>query len=231
MSISKSLTSSFLVALAVTLTAPPVRAGEVATPIPPPAYDPAPASAAAQTLVMAGGCFWGVQGVFQHVRGVSEAVSGYAGGKDTTAHYPIVSMGKSGHAEAVKITYDPNAVTLGQLLQVYFSVAHDPTQLNAQGPDKGTQYRSAIFVSNPGQERVAQEYIKQLNKVHAFDRPVVTRLEPLSKFYPAEDYHQDYLTKHPNQPYIVINDLPKIQNLKRLFPALYRDKANLVSGS
>jgi peptide-methionine (S)-S-oxide reductase len=217
------------VAFAVVL-ATPGRANETATLAPPPAYDPAPANEGSQTLVLAGGCFWGVQGVFQHVAGVSEAVSGYAGGAQATAHYEIVSEGRSGHAEAVKITYDPKAVSLGQLLRVYFSVAHDPTQLNAQGPDQGTQYRSAIFFADAAQERVARDYIAQLDKARVFDRPIVTRLEPLAQFYSAEDHHQDYLTRHPHEPYIVINDLPKLEELKRLLPEFYRAQAKLVFG-
>jgi peptide-methionine (S)-S-oxide reductase len=175
-----------------------------------------------QKLVVAGGCFWGVQGVFQHVKGVSRAVSGYAGGAKETAHYDRVSQGDSGHAESVEITYDPKEVSVGELLRVYFSVAHDPTQLNRQGPDVGTQYRSAIFVTSPEEEKIVRDYIAQLSSAKAFSAPIVTRLEPLEAFYPAETYHQDYLVRHPAQPYIVYNDLPKIDNLKRLFPSLYR---------
>jgi peptide-methionine (S)-S-oxide reductase len=229
--VSKSSPAAFVAAIALAaFMATPTRASETATVAPPPAYDPAPASGAPQTLVLAGGCFWGVQGVFQHVAGVSEAVSGYAGGAQATAHYEIVSEGRSGHAEAVKITYDPKLVSLGQLLRVYFSVAHDPTQLNAQGPDHGTQYRSAIFFADAAQERMARDYIAQLDKALVFVRPIVTRLEPLTRFYSAEDHHQDYLAQHPHEPYIVINDMPKIENLKRLFPELYRARAKLVFG-
>lgn len=179
-------------------------------------------------VVFAGGCFWGVQGVFQRVRGVARAISGYAGGEKETARYDKVSRGDSGHAEAVEIAYDPKEVSLGELLRVYFSVAHDPTQLNRQGPDVGTQYRSAIFVTSPEEEKIARDYIAQLSGAKAFPAPIVTRLEPLKAFYPAEAYHQDYLIRHPEQPYVAYNDLPKIDNLKRLFPTLYRDKPALT---
>jgi peptide-methionine (S)-S-oxide reductase len=230
--LSKSLRAACFAAAALSfaLMAPSASAGQTATLAPPPAFDPAPTNDSLQTLVVAGGCFWGVQGVFQHVAGVTEAVSGYAGGDEAAAHYEIVSLGRSGHAEAVKIAYDPKIVSLGQLLRVYFSVAHDPTQLNAQGPDRGTQYRSAIFFADAVQQRVAHDYITQLDKSGAFDRPIVTRLEPLSKFYAAETYHQDYLMRHSSQPYIVINDLPKVEHLKRLFPELYRAQPKLVLG-
>jgi peptide-methionine (S)-S-oxide reductase len=209
--------------------AAPLLGAETAT-LAPPMNDPAPVDEGMQTVVLAGGCFWGVQGVFQHVVGVSEAVSGYAGGAQNTATYGSVSSGRTGHAESVKVTYDPKLVSLGKLLRVYFSVAHDPTQLNAQGPDQGTQYRSAIFFSDKAQEKIARDYIAELDQAHIFARPIVTTLEPLAKFYPAESYHQDYLIHHPHQPYIVINDLPKIDNLKRLFPDLYRAEPKLVSG-
>ncbi|HEY4169421.1 MAG TPA: peptide-methionine (S)-S-oxide reductase MsrA [Reyranella sp.] len=201
---------------------------ETAHEIPVPAVD-APAGASPQTLVLAGGCFWGVQGVFQHVAGVTGAVSGYAGGEQSTAHYELVGSGRTGHAESVKITYDPGKVSLGTLLQVYFSVAHDPTELNRQGPDVGTQYRSTIFVMNDEQAKVAQAYIAQLDTAKLFSRKIVTTIERNRTFYPAEDYHQDYLTLHPHQPYIVFNDLPKIENLKRLFPLIYRTEPALVS--
>jgi peptide-methionine (S)-S-oxide reductase len=189
---------------------------------------PAPADAGLETLVLAGGCFWGVQGVFQHVVGVERAVSGYAGGDRASARYEIVSGGRSGHAEAVEVTYDPKTVSLGQLLRVFFSVAHDPTRLDAQGPDHGTQYRSAIFVSGPAQERVARDYIARLGAAKAFARPIVTRLEKFSAFHPAEDDHQDYLVHHPDNPYVVVNDLPKIEQLRRLLPALYRAEPKLA---
>ena len=193
-----------------------------ATPLPNPKID-APLSKAvmSQTVVFAGGCFWGVEAVFEHVRGVTRVVSGYAGGSADTASYEQVSSGTTGHAESVRITYDPSRISYGQLLKVFFSVAHDPTELNRQGPDTGTQYRSAIFFGNDEQKRVAEAYIVQLQTAHAFPRPVVTRITPLKAFYEAEAYHQDYLAHHPDQPYIVINDLPKIANLQRQFPKLY----------
>ena len=168
--------------------------------------------------MLAGGCFWGVQGVFQHVKGVSSAVSGYSGGESSTAHYEIVGSGKTGHAEAVSITFDPNVISYGRILQIYFSVAHDPTQLNRQGPDRGTQYRSTIFPANPEQAKIAKAYIDQLNQAKVFDDAIVTTIEPDRQFYPAEDYHQDFLTLNPNYPYIVINDLPKIEDSKTLLP-------------
>lgn len=208
----------------------PARAAEDAVVIPPPATDIAPAGEGLKTLVLAGGCFWGVQGVYQHTRGVANAVSGYAGGKASTANYEATTRGNTGHAEAVQITYDPKQVSLGKLLQIYFSVVHDPTQLNRQGPDTGTQYRSTIFTSDPAEKKLAQDYIAQLNAAKVYKKIVATTLEPLQAFYPAEDYHQDYLTLHPNQPYIVFNDLPKIENLKKLFAADYRDKPALVRG-
>lgn len=173
------------------------------------------------TAVFAGGCFWGVEAVFKHVKGVSSAVSGYAGGSAKTAHYEIIGTGLTGHAESVQVSYDPSQISYGQLLRVFFSVAHDPTQLNRQGPDAGTQYRSAIFYADPEQQRIAQAYIDQLSKVKAFGRPIVTQLAPLNAFYPAEDYHQDYLAKHPENMYIVINDLPKLANLRQEFPQIY----------
>ena len=193
-----------------------------AAPLPDPTLD-APASTAkgAQTAVFAGGCFWGVEAVFEHVRGITEVVSGYSGGSAGTAKYDRVSSGSTGHAESVRITYDPSHVTYGQLLKVFFSVAHDPTELNRQGPDTGTQYRSAIFYTNDEQKRIAEAYIAQLQAAHAFSRPIVTQVTPLKAFYEAEAYHQDYLVRHPNQPYIVINDLPKVVNLQRQFPTLY----------
>ena len=183
-----------------------------------------PASAAPdlQMAVFAGGCFWGVDAVFKHVKGVSEVVSGYAGGAAATAHYDQVSNGDSGHAEAVRIRFDPKQVSYQQLLQVFFSVAHDPTQLNRQGPDVGSQYRSAIFFSGAEQQAAARSYIEQLNTTHRFSRPVVTQLVPLQQFFPAEDYHQNYLALHPNQPYIVFNDMPKLQHLRDQFPSLYQ---------
>ncbi|TIL61802.1 MAG: peptide-methionine (S)-S-oxide reductase MsrA, partial [Mesorhizobium sp.] len=175
--------------------------------------------------------FWGVQGVFQHVKGVSKAVSGYTGGSKENAVYEVVGTGSTGHAESVEITYDPSQVTYGQLLQVYFSVAHNPTQLNYQGPDHGTQYRSTIFAGNDEQKKVAESYIAQLDKAKVFSQPIVTTLETGKTFYPAEDYHQDFLTLNPTYPYIVYNDLPKVANLKTLFPKLYSETPVLVLAS
>jgi peptide-methionine (S)-S-oxide reductase len=203
---------------------------ESAKVVPPPAVD-APAGQAPQVIVLAGGCFWGVQGVFQHVDGVTSAVSGYAGGAKDTAQYDRVTSGRTGHAEAVRITYDPNKVSLGRLLQIYFSVTHDPTQLNRQGPDVGTQYRSTIFPTNDEQARVAKAYIDQLDQARVYGAKVVTTIEPGQAFYPAEGYHQDYKTLHPRQPYIAMHDLPKVDALKRLFPQAYRSEPMLVSKS
>jgi peptide-methionine (S)-S-oxide reductase len=219
----------FLTLIALALLTAGLAAQERAVSLPPPAFDPTPASDRRQKLVVAGGCFWGMQGVFQHVKGVSRAVSGYAGGTEKTAHYNLVSQGDTRHAESVEIDYDPKAVSLGKLLQVFFSVGHDPTQLNRQGPDEGTQYRSAIFFSSSEQETIARSYIAQLSAAKAFEAPIVTKLEPLSGFYPAEAYHQDYLIQHPRAPYIVFNDLPKIENLKRLFPNLYKETPALTN--
>lgn len=205
----------------------PSRAAEEAFIIPPPSADIAPAEGL-KTFVLAGGCFWGVQGVYQHTKGVTNAVSGYAGGKASTANYEATTRGNTGHAEAVQITYNPKEVSLGKLLQIYFSVVHDPTQLNRQGPDTGTQYRSTVFTSDPAERKLVQDYIAQLNGAKVYKKPIATTLEPLQGFYPAEDYHQDYLTLHPNQPYIVFNDLPKIENLKKIFAENYREKPALV---
>jgi len=177
-----------------------------------------------QTAVISGGCFWGIQAVFQHVKGVISATSGYSGGAAGTAEYELVSNGDTGHAESVKITYDPSQITYGQLLRVFFSVAHDPTQLNRQGPDTGSQYRSSIFYNNDEQKRIAEAYIAQLDKAKVFARPIVTQLVPLKAFYPAEAYHQDYATRHPNSPYIVYNDAPKVARLRQQFPDLYTGK-------
>ncbi len=184
---------------------------------------------AAETVVLAGGCFWGVQAVFQHVNGVTKVVSGYAGGSADTAHYEMVGTGRTGHAEAVEITYNPGVITPGDLLRVYGSVAHDPTQLDRQGPDVGTQYRSAIFVRNDEQRRISENYIAQLDKSGVFGRPLATRIERLEAFYPAERYHQDFATLHPDHPYIAAIDRPKVENLKRLFPELYRETPVLVT--
>jgi peptide-methionine (S)-S-oxide reductase len=204
------------------------RAAERAVVLPPPATDAAAANGESQTVVLAGGCFWGVQAVFQHTKGVTKAVSGYAGGTKETARYNVVSSGTTGHAESVQITFDPRQISYGRILQIYFSVAHDPTQLDRQGPDDGPQYRSAIFFANPEQQQVAQAYIAQLDKTGAFKHPIVTKLTKYDAFYPAETYHQDYATLHPENPYIVYNDLPKVENLKKLFPDLYREQPVLV---
>jgi len=217
-----------LLAVAAGLSVPRSSAEEARL-APPPAVDEA-AGGTSETAVLAGGCFWGVQGVFQHVEGVASAVSGYAGGSAGTAQYETVSDGGTGHAESVKITFDPRRISYGRILQIYFSVAHDPTQLNRQGPDIGTQYRSAIFPVDAAQARVAKAYIEQLNRAGVFDAAIVTKIEPGRSFYPAEDYHQDYLTLHPTSPYIAINDLPKVEALQRLFPDSYRADPVLVAG-
>jgi peptide-methionine (S)-S-oxide reductase len=236
----RSLIAALLVAAAWTLWTTLAVSGEAATAIPAPAVDaPAQQSAASETAVLAGGCFWGVQAVFQHVKGVTQAVSGYAGGTKESAQYETVSSGSTGHAESVAVTFDPRVVSYGTILQVYFSVAHNPTELNRQGPDTGTQYRSAIFARDEAQRRVAEAYIAQLDKAGMFHRPIVTEVKNMSgdatgdtgSFYPAEAYHQNYATRHPDNPYIAINDLPKVGNLKRLFPALYQDAPVLVSGA
>ena len=224
--------TTVLGALAVALAAWGVlgsgAAAEHAVKIPPPAQD-ATATAATETAVFAGGCFWGVQAVFQHTRGVLNAVSGYAGGDKSGATYNAVSSGRTGHAEAVQVTFDPKQVTYGQLLQIYFSVAHDPTTLNRQGPDSGTQYRSAVFFKDADQKRVTERYIAQLDAAKVFPARIVTQVAPLTAFYPAEAYHQDYATVHPTSPYIATFDLPKIANLKATMPDLYRDKPVLVA--
>ena len=191
--------------------------------IPSPAVDaPLVAHAGAQTAVFSGGCFWGVQAVFQHVKGVADATSGYTGGEESTAEYEMVSTGSTGHAESVKVTFDPSQVSYGQLLKVFFSVAHDPTQLNRQGPDEGTQYRSMISYANADQKRIAEAYIAQLDKAKVFHGRIVTQVVPLKAFYSAEAYHQNYATLHPDNPYIAINDLPKVAHLKQMFPQLYK---------
>ena len=224
---------AFLLAATTALTLAftmPYRAAEEAVVIPAPAVDAAPASGI-QTAVLAGGCFWGVQGVFQHTAGVVNAVSGYAGGTKATADYKAVSSGRTDHAESVEIKYDPKKISYGKILQIYFSVVHDPTQLNRQGPDVGPQYRSAIFTTSDEQKKVAEAYIAQLNAAKVFKKPIVTKLGPLEAFYPAEAYHQDYLTLHPNQPYIAYNDIPKVENLKKLFADNYIEKPTLVNAS
>jgi peptide-methionine (S)-S-oxide reductase len=208
----------------------PPSAADDAKVIPAPTIDEdtGTSPATSETAIFAGGCFWGVQGVFQHVNGVTKAVSGYTGGEASTAHYEMVGSGETGHAESVEVTFDPHKVSYGQLLQIYFSVAHDPTELNFQGPDMGTQYRSTVFPTNTEQAMVAESYIKQLGEAHVFGNDIVTTIEEGKTFYAAEDYHQDYLTLHPNQPYIAINDLPKVQNLKELYPERYREEPVLV---
>lgn len=205
------------------------RAAESAVSIPAPAVDDRKEGDGLQTAVLAGGCFWGVQGVFQHVKGVHRVLSGYAGGAQATADYETVSGGATGHAESVQITFDPREISYGELLRVYFSVAHDPTQLNRQGPDSGTQYRSSIFYAGDAQKKIADSYIAQLNGAHVFAKPIATRVEALKHFYPAEDHHQDFLINNPRHPYIVFNDLPKIKNLQRVFPGQYRDSPVTVS--
>jgi peptide-methionine (S)-S-oxide reductase len=204
-------------------------AAEDAHIVPAPLVDEATGAVTTEVATLAGGCFWGVQGVFQHVDGVISAVSGYAGGDKATAEYEKVSTGMTGHAESVKVTFDPRKITYGRILQIYFSVAHNPTELNRQGPDHGTQYRSAIFPADAEQARVAAAYIAQLDQAHVFNAAVVTKIEPGRTFYPAEPYHQDYLTRNPGNPYIAFNDLPKIDNLKRLLPGVYRPKPVLVA--
>ncbi len=206
------------------------RAAEPAVTIPAPALDePSAGAGATEEAVLAGGCFWGVQGVFQHVKGVISAVSGYAGGDKATAHYEIVGSGTTGHAESVRIVFDPRQISYGRILQIYFSVVHDPTQLNRQGPDVGTQYRSAIFTETAEQAKVGKAYIAQLNQARVFDAAIVTKISELKGFYPAEGYHQNYLTLHPESPYIEFVDLPKIDNLRRLFADVYRADPVLVA--
>jgi peptide-methionine (S)-S-oxide reductase len=207
----------------------PSNAPSNAAEVPAPVVDEPLGAAQAEVAVLAGGCFWGVQGVFQHVTGVTQAVSGYAGGTQATAEYETVSGGRTGHAESVQITFDPRTISYGRLLQIYFSVAHDPTELNRQGPDVGPQYRSAIFPTSAEQAEVARAYIDQLGQTGVFKAPIVTRIEPDQTFYPAEAYHQDYLTRNPGSPYIMINDLPKIDNLKRIEPDVYRADPVLVA--
>jgi len=226
-----SLYAAAIGALAMTaFVMAPALSAEDAVVIPAPASD-IPASDGLQTVVVSGGCFWGVQGVFQHTTGVASAVSGYAGGSKTTASYEMVSTGTTGHAESVQIKYDPQKISYGKILQIFFSVAHDPTQLNRQGPDSGTQYRSAIFTTTAEQKKVADAYIAQLNAAKVYQKPIVTKVGSLEGFFPAEAYHQDYLTLHPNQPYIAYNDIPKVENLKKLFAENYIEKPTLVSAA
>ncbi|MBA3695307.1 MAG: peptide-methionine (S)-S-oxide reductase MsrA [Methylotenera sp.] len=206
-----------------------ISAKEAPTIIAQPAQDNLKVSGPTQTAVIAGGCFWGVQGVFEHVKGVRKVVSGYSGGAQSTAQYDTVSSGTTGHAEAVQITFNPAEVSYGELLQIFFSVVHDPTLLNRQGPDKGTQYRSAIFYMNDTQKNIAESYVQQLNKTHAFANNIVTKIDAFKAFYPAENYHQDFLINNPYYPYIVVNDMPKIENLKRIFPQKYASQPILVN--
>ena len=208
-----------------------VAAAEGVRMVPAPAVDEAPSAATREVAVFAGGCFWGVQGVFQHVDGVVSAVSGYAGGGKDGAHYQTVSTGTTGHAESVRVTFDPQHVSYGTLLRIFFSVAHDPTELNYQGPDVGTQYRSALFPTTPEQARVAAAYIAQLDAAHVFPAAIVTKIETGKVFYPAEGYHQDYLTQHPDNPYIAYNYIPKVKALARLFPDRYRADPVLVTAA
>jgi peptide-methionine (S)-S-oxide reductase len=227
MRIMKLRTSFWAVALAafgtvgVLVWQSPLFGAEAPVVIAPPAIDNAKTAGPLQTAVLAGGCFWGVQGVYEHVRGVRKVIAGYAGGDRATAQYETVSSGTTGHAESVKIVFDPAEISYGQMLQIAFSVVHDPTQLNRQGSDVGSQYRSAVFYADDGQKRIAEAYISQLDRSHAFSRPIVTRVDPLKGFYAAEDYHQDYLIHNPTAPYIVYFDIPKIENFKRTFPELY----------
>ncbi len=228
---TRNLLSLLLVPLAALFMGAAANAESVVV-LPPPAIDrPVTSARASETAVLAGGCFWGVQAVFQHVKGVSRAVSGYAGGTKDSATYPLVSSGRTAHAEVVEVTFDPSVVSYGTILQIYFSVAHDPTQLDRQGPDVGPHYRSAIFVAGPEQRRVAEAYIAQLDKAGVFGKRIATRVDDLAAFYPAEAYHQDYATLHPNQPYIYIHDRPKVENLKRLFAAQSRGTPVLVNAS
>ncbi len=186
--------------------------------------DPLASAKSQQTIVLSGGCFWGIQAVFEHVKGVTKATAGYSGGAASTANYETVSEGRSGHAESVQVIYDPSQISVGQLLKVFFSVAHDPTELNRQGPDEGTQYRSIVFYANENQQKITHAYIDQINQAKVFRRPIVTQVVPLNAFYPAEEYHQDYAVKNPDDPYIVVNDLPKVDHLKHECPDLYRNK-------
>jgi peptide-methionine (S)-S-oxide reductase len=202
---------------------------QVAQVAPAPKMDDPRAKGDLQTAVISGGCFWGIQGVFQHVKGVTRAVSGYAGGEKSTAQYETVSTGRTGHAESVQITYDPSQITYGELLQIAFTVGFDPTEFNRQGPDTGTQYRSEIWYANEQQKKIATAYIAQLDQAHAFPHPIVTRVDTLRGFYSAEDYHQDYLYLHPSQPYIAYNDIPKVNALKHFFPDVYLQQPTLVN--
>ena len=217
-----------LIAVAAFLLPITRPSAETARQLPAPATDEPQGKAVAETAVFAGGCFWGVQGVFEHVKGVTRAVSGYAGGHVVNPGYDQVSMGSTGHAESVSVTFDPAQISYGTLLRIFFSVALDPTQVNRQGPDRGTQYRSALFVNGPDQERVARAYVAQLESAHVFGEPIATRIEPAGPFYPAEAYHQDFLEHHPDAPYIVINDMPKVHAVQTFFPEHWRAEPALV---
>ena len=237
MSVRRQINRSSLLRLAAALLLPLfavvalARADDSPRALPEPAMAaPAPA-ATVETAVLSGGCFWGMQGLYQHVKGVTKVLAGYSGGEQSTANYEEVSSGSTGHAESVQITFDPSAISYGEILRIYFSVAHDPTELNRQGPDDGTQYRSNVWYADPEQQKIALAYIAQLDEAKAFDAPIVTRVDPLKGFYPAEAYHQDFLVNHPDYPYIVFNDLPKIDNLKRLLPEDYRENAITVGAA
>ena len=218
-----------IAALGAMLRLSPLYGAEAPVVLPAPTLDNPKAAGPLQTAVLAGGCFWGVQGVFEHVRGVKQVMAGYAGGDRSTAQYETVSSGNTGHAESVKITFDPAVVSYGELLQIAFSVVSDPTQLNRQGPDSGTQYRSAVFYADDMQKQIAEAYLRQLGQAHVFTKPIVTRIDPLKGFYAAEAYHQDYLVHNPNAPYIAYNDIPKVENFRRIFAGKYVDNPVLVS--
>jgi peptide-methionine (S)-S-oxide reductase len=226
---SRILAASAALLVGVFIVRSPLLRAEPVAVIPAPKMDNAKAAGPMQKAVIAGGCFWGMQGVFQHVLGVKKVLSGYSGGERSTAQYDTVSSGTTGHAESIEITFDPAQISYGQLLQIAFSVGFNPTELNRQGPDSGTQYRSDIFYADDTQKHIATAYIAQLTEAKAFPRPIVTRVDPLHGFFVAEDHHQDYLFLHPNQPYIAFNDIPKVENLKKAFPAIYADKPMLVS--
>jgi peptide-methionine (S)-S-oxide reductase len=220
-----------LVVIAVLAASPFAASAKKAALIPAPAADASLAAARGEeSVVFAGGCFWGIQAVFQHVKGVTSATSGYSGGETKTAEYEVVSTGRTGHAESVKVVFDPSQITYGELLHVFFSVAHDPTELNRQGPDEGTQYRSVVFYTTADQLRITKAYIEQLDNAHVFKHAIVTQVMPLKAFYPAEPYHQNYATWHPDSLYIRSNDAPKVEDLKHEFPQVYRESPNLVAG-
>jgi peptide-methionine (S)-S-oxide reductase len=225
--VRQALAAAGLIAAAAVLLPIARTSAETARALPAPVLDEA-AGKTPEVAVFAGGCFWGVQGVFEHVKGVTRAVSGYAGGSVANPGYELVSTGTTGHAESVSVTFDPAQISYGKLLQIFFSVALDPTQVDRQGPDRGNQYRSALFVSGPDQDRVARAYVAQLEAAHAFSRPIATRIEPSGLFYPAEAYHQDYLEQHPDAPYIAINDMPKVRSVQTLFPPNWRGEPVLV---